>query len=328
MAQSNKKTSAPQRIMIIIWKWKKSIVENDEKWRTNHKPQTADCIYCLSDGTSFPEHFKKVCKIASECAPNAHIYIFWHRTSSYNSESVGGILRKLKADQPEQKAECFIFGSGSDFIYIGINEKGLLSSDGAGGEGCFGGIRNNEEIKVVVNEEQRIIDYLHFESIWNYYSHLFKSRIFDLKEDFLLHFYCWWLKDETVNPLRLAGSLDTSKGLYRRLKAFAHGLSEEDHLKIKSEIAEAKEQNDENKITELSKHHSDLYVMDNCLPNLQSIYGTEVANAYLRLAELIKENIIYVPMRSDKQIRPSETLKEIRSQFKNLLHTMPEEAYY
>lgn len=328
MAQSNDKTSLPQRIMIIVWKWKTSIVENDGKWRTNHKPQTEDCIYCLSDKESFTTRFEKICRIASECAPNAQVYIFWHRTSSYDSKSVGEILEKLNAEQPEQKAECFLFGQGSDFIYIGINEKGLLSPDGAGGEGCFGGIRNNEPIEVVVNEEERIIHYLHFESIWNYYSHLFKARIFDLKEDFLLHFYSWWLRDEAVNPLLLTDSLKTSEDLYRRLKAFAHGLSEEDHLKIKREITEAKVQNDENKISELSKRHNDLYVMDNCLPNLQSIYGAEVANAYLQLAQLIKENILDVPVFSDKQIRPSETLKDIRLKFKNLLHTMPEEAYY
>jgi len=328
MTQSNDKTLLPQRIMIIVWKWKASIVENDGKWRTNHKPQTEDCIYCLSDKESFTTRFEKIRRIASECAPNAQVYIFWHRTSSYDSKSVGEILKKLKADHPDQKTECFLFGQGSDFIYIGINEKGLLSPDGAAGEGGFGGIRNNEPIEVIVNEEERIIHYLHFESIWNYYSHLFKARIFDLKEDFLLHFYSWWLGDEAVKPAHLTDSLKESEDLYRRLKAFAHGLSEKDHEEIKNEITTAKEQNDDEKIITLSRQHYDLYVMDNCLPNLQSIYGVEVANAYLQLAQLIKENILDVPVFSDKQIRPSETLKAIRLQFKNLLHTMPEEAYY
>ncbi|MFM9950020.1 MAG: hypothetical protein ACKV1O_18945 [Saprospiraceae bacterium] len=335
--QSKKTTS---RIMIIAWKWQKDIYEADHgKWRVHRSPSETrfdaeDYIYCLID--SLPNlGIERIQRLIAESDAEANIYVFLHRKGGYN----GSTINRLLDDLPESSAlrtKCFLFGDAHDYLYININPKGLLRIIGDK-EGTLDGAqvkadskenriqeangeKNSQENKdsAVFDLEKRLINPVRFDNVWEYYTHYFKTKIFELKEEFLIHFCHFSIKANAVTSVDLFHHLNKNDLLYLMLMTFVE--YPESLSKIEREAFD--ERINKNGTPEL---------INGCLSNLQKVYGTSISKLYIDLQALLVDNIVKpLPPVSDSPegLNSAELIKTIRNHFRTLLAAMPERTYY
>ncbi len=315
-----KEKQATPRIMIIVWKWEKSISEpGSGTWRVSHPENNeaygADCIYCIRDTTPFKTREVEIQKLIEACDANAPIYVFLHRRAGYSGNEVSKILDHFinPPNGISRNIKCFLFSDGRDYIYTGINKKGLLADTDHSQEGTFGGSSGGEAADVVLNWEKRLINYSRFEDVWEYYTHYFKAKIFDLKEDLLLHLCHFYTRNKPVFVSDFFDLLSEHEILYLRTKAFSVGLDKEDHKKVKA-------------IENLLDERIEL--MDDCLPNLQKVYGDPIKDLYMVLKADLERHLVTPDYFDTTEFDAGEVLRTLRSHFRQLLSDMPEETYY
>lgn len=319
MTENQPNNKPAPRIMIIVWKWLKEISEvNNGKWSVNRTStgggNSQDCIYCLRDKMSSKKRETAIHQLIEACEKDAQIYVFLHRSAGYS----GNEIRKFLEHSLENKAsfkqiKYFLFGEGHDYLYTRISEKGLLATIGKEQEGTFGRSKAGDPADVVQDWENRLINPLNFDNVWEYYTYYFKARIFDLKEDLLLYFCHLPIQRKEISLVDMFDHLKKNDLLHLRVKAFTLGLGDSDWPKIEAF---------EKKLNETIEH------MDDCLPHLDRVYGNPIKELYEKLKSVLLHHLIDPDIFDETSRDTGEVLRDVRNSFRQLLSAMPGETYY
>lgn len=168
------------RAMIVVWKWSEGAPaikgRNMDEWTTENKKD----ILIRMDIQS-KEDYPFIIETANQHS-DKEILLFLHNSTPNN---LGNVTLKEISEQLQQEGLRFrvvLFSGGQDYIYFTNNPYGLL------------GIRGNFPVRnkmidgkvvntsgLIVDKDQRTINDLHFDSVWNYYWYS-RKPIFDLAE--------------------------------------------------------------------------------------------------------------------------------------------------
>jgi len=356
MKSKNPVSANKQRVMIIVWKWQDEYLEGGSKSTDN--PDSADRLYCLWDeGTvvdlqsGFNAVKKKVSEIAKKDCPEADIYVFLHRTAGYTEERIRQIedaLKDPKVSPRERLIKCYSFGQGRDYLYIGVNlakETGLLGQVERSERGNMQGVINKTLTINALTPDSKI-KYAHFDDVWRHYTHQFKNKIFDLKEELLIHFcaLCNAVSADPAIPVGLDAANPSSmvpaspdfkrdKGvtradLYKNIKKENEFLYLKMQRFIEMNLSEAMQK----KLYTLDREAGgeSMVFEEGCKDNLRAIYSSNVVKAYENLQQEIMINLAgHVESPKDQEVvNPNDIMANIRDLFQKLLEAIPGKNYY
>lgn len=291
----NKRT--PERALFIVWRWK----EGDALWYT---AEDRSHLHCISENRLFEEETLEV------IARRLHAYttlpqclIFLHRTRhphSYVRDLFRFMQKRLNLKETG-KLKCILFGYGSDFLYLTKNPKGLLGDGELGGWVDYQDGRK-EEFQVIVDSEKKTVRQEHFDSVWNYYQHEFKKKLYRLERDLFLHFAPFTEPEHSQNGVSLYAHLEKDIQLSLRLLSFVGEEIEEEEASQYQEL-----------------------LFDDCAENLKAAYGLEASAVYDRLKQSIDEVFLGNSLHN---IQPHVAIPQVRRQFIRLRSLMPERITY
>ena len=315
-----KNTEDFKRLMIIVWSWRKGdshFTQEYDSWNVQTE-DSQDKIFRI-DRSNSKASKKLIYNLVAAHLEGSYIYIFLHRSHHYAQADVDDMLAHFQQQhQIEQQAiKCFLFGEERDYIYISTQNEGLLGAKGTfGGRIKKRGMKEEIEVKVVIDEEKKIIDKKHFDKVWEYYSYEFKQKIYELKEELWLAFPC----------LIRSSELLTAAGTYKRLKE-----KEKDSILLRlrsftNRLRPDSKNEEQLKWYEDKKQKS--YFFDDCNENLKKIYGDATREKYQDLVQYIDRELFNTVINNKVERPSSERWKELRFKFDELLNTMPEATFY
>ena len=293
--EMEKKT--PERSIFIIWRWKEKELG---LWRT---AQEENHLHSISEENLFEDNLAAMADTL-RAHPNLPQCLFFLHRKRHPVSYVGQLLQTLKAQlglNDTGKLKCFLFGYGSDYLYLSKNPNGLL------GDGALGGFVEDKdgatkEYHVIQDAKQRTIREENFNAIWRYYQHEFKKKLYQLERDLFLHFSPFTDPEYPGKNGSLFAHLETNSALALRLYSFI------------GEDIEAEE----------AVEHQEL-LFDDCSENLKAAYGLPAMKAY----ETLKQHINGVFLgNSLHRVPPHIAIPEVRQQFVQLRSTMPERITY
>lgn len=308
----NSKTTS--RIMIIIWKWQEEFLRNDGKWSVYGPKNQGDFVYCIKEGKNLSAILESIAKVLSNHADSPETFIFFHRIVFPDASKMGQFIEQLTQTQRKSgQIKVFLFSADRDYIYITTQREGLLGVDGRFGDRIEvvdpkSGERRTIAIEVVLDKEKQILKADHFEKVWDYYSHEFKKKIANLKEDLFHYFIKYISREKPINADILYQHLDKGPLLKLRVKSLMGRLREEEERLLATNEREAQQS----------------YIFDDCNENLLLIYGQQAKLDYKALISNM-EPLLNPPF---EPVCPHKLLTDIRDGFDNLLSRMPESTYY
>lgn len=291
----NKRT--PERALFIVWRWK----EADALW---HTAEDQSHLHCISENWLFEEETLEI--IAGHLRAYSTLpqcLIFLHRTRhphSYVRDFFRFMQEKLNLKETG-KLKCILFGGGDDFLYLKKNPKGLLGDGELGGWIGYGD-DPKAEIKVIEDAQKKTIRQDHFNSVWNYYQHEFKMKVYRLERDLSVHFAPFTEPGYSQNDVSLYAHLEKDTPLSLRLLSFVGEKIEEE---------------------EASQYQEELF--DDCAENLKAAYGQKASEVYSQLRKSIDEVLLG---NSLEKIPPHIAIPQVRRQFMQLRDLMPERITY
>lgn len=221
------------------------------------------------------------------------LYVFLHRRDGFGDGEVRALLR----DHPVDK--CFLIGGSRDFIY-----RNLLSDDGR----FFTKTpeKDRPEVKVADNKA-KIVYQLYFDKVWEYYRHEFYTKIFELKEDLLSHFYTIRPADQVWTYEQMREHMNTDRPLYLRVHSFM-----DDQCRCLTD-AEKEELN------VFGKQDGKSYEFDDCYVNLAQNKALE--KEYTTVSDLLNQLFQEDPVLANgKSI--NDWLQAIEQAFSTLLNAL------
>lgn len=298
--------SRQNRIMIVIWSWRYGgMKENTDEWAV--EGNSGDKLVRLdlkmsSEATDILQQ-----KIQSY-AQQGDVFVFLHRRHGYNQKNIKAILEQLNVEAyTESTIRCFLFGEGNDKIYIANQSKGLL-----GTRGSFSAKLENDTmeaaiyINAIANEDQKLLKRKHFDFVWNQYSHNFKAKIFELKED-LFH---------SLSPFLFLKEIQAG-AVYNYIKLNENQLL---MLRLLSFIGKVRKgSNLETKLREFEQQHRRSYFFDDCHINLKITYGEQLAQVYKELCANISSGLL--------AYEADFSFQTLRNQFDEMLQMMAGSTY-
>ena len=227
------------------------------------------------------------------------LFVFLHRRDGFGNEEVSTILKSAKADR------CFLIGDGRDNIYYRqMRNQGLLGDNGrffrresSPGSPSIS-IADNKDKKVFLN---------HFKKVWNYYKHEFRTKIYELKEDLLSHFYAVYPDDQVWTYQALKDYLEQDRALYLRVSSF---IDDNCHYLDTSSLAE---------LDHYGKSVGKSYEFDDLRMNLAE--PKDVNQEYLAVSKLLYDLFHQAPT-SPQQKTLNELLREIKEGYTRLLNVI------
>ena len=146
----------------------------------------------------------------------------------------------------------------------------------------------------------------HFDFVWNQYSHNFKAKIFELKEDLFISLSRFLFKTE-IQPGEVYNyiKLSSNQLLLLRLLSFIGKIRKGSNL--------------ETQLKEFEQKHRRSYFFDDCHINLKTTYGENETNLYRQLTATISQGLL--------AHQPGFNFQLLRDQFDALLKAMPEPIY-
>jgi len=216
------------RAMIVIWKWSEGAPtikgRNIDEWTTENKKDVLIRMDIQSN-----EDYPFIIDTANQHS-DKEILLFLHNS---RPNHLGNDARKEISAELQQKGLRFrviVFSGGKEHIYGALNPLGIL-----GYEGHF----PVQEIKdengetrigytdLVVDENQRIINDRHFNSVWNHYGYSPKP-ILDLAERLAWFFIQSSSKQKAANEVSLKECLN-ERIVWADLAAFTTTAKNKDY---------------------------------------------------------------------------------------------------
>ncbi len=173
---------APHRNLIVIWKW--DDVENVKP--VTVAGESAATLFCVSQKLR-PAQLKEV--LNQLVQPNSLNVILLHESDEIEAASRLRIVKSVARDFKKEVVRHDLFYKGQHFIYFStINGTGLIDSNGRlvshkiklkNKDG-----RSTNEFSVLDSNGDILPRY--FNTVWDFYTHRVRFRIFDLKEQFII----------------------------------------------------------------------------------------------------------------------------------------------
>jgi hypothetical protein len=232
---------------------------------------------------------------------NAEVMVFLHRNDSFTQKEVEWVLDHTTA------SKCFLFGEGRDFIYYPISKKGLL---GDNARFYYQMPTEKEPEMKTADTARKVIFKFYFDSVWLHYDAEFFTRIFELKEDLLAHFYSIYADHIAFGQKPWLAHLQGQELLLLRLQSF---ISDD-------ELSMTKAEQDE-----LTKHEKRLhksYKFDDCKENLERDDKAAAAIAYMDVSKLLHRIFFREDDDNPDQGNAGDRLRDVQTAFQRLLDAL------
>ncbi len=259
------------RTIIVVWWWSSGSLDTAyDEWQVSN---SSDSLVRIDTPYS-PKALKLLDEVLSGAPTTQEVLVFLHRTHGYNDTAMQQI-GQLPGAKRVKILKSFLFGEGSDPVYLANNPRGLLGTKGT----FVATFSSGKQIDAREKKETKIIKKEHFDHVWNFYANSFKQRIFEFSEDLYLG----------LTPL--TGNDPIEKGApYELLKKSGNEIL---LLRLLSFVG---------KIRNNSKPEMDLrkqeiidkrtYHFSNLSQNLSNQYPVAVTAAYVDICNTIKSAIL------------------------------------
>lgn len=308
--------------MIIVWRWKP--LRRQKLWsdEIQIKGQARDKVIRISENAADPKQiiYEKV-----EKYQDAELFIFLHRNKDhFDNKDVKKILTSIKQNGwAKNKAKCFLFSGGRDYIYYGTQNEGLLDQYGdfmvdLDYKIVENGVAKYEEVSVIEkNELLQEWEVLpkHFNKVWRYYQHEFKKKIFDLHielQSFLVEISASHKNLDLFPANYWLEKLNERKLLLYRFRSFldAYNKSELDRLESGLKNQRTKELSE---LKKAERQNGVSYIFDDCTTNLEAVTGEK--EPYLKLKKALSP--VFAPKTA--AVKQKMSLNKINILFEALL---------
>ena len=293
-----------RRTMLVVWSWRQGGLPDDRTtWTVTGSRRDLDRLVCV-DRPRSAENELWLREAIRQHAADGDVFVFLHRRHGYDQAAI----QRLIPTTTDRAAEvrCFLFGEGSDAIYLAQSDRGLL-----GTAGTFSGRfqrqgHSERQLSAVADATQQLLQSTNFEYVWRFYQGAFKARIFELKEDLF-----------SVLAELATGSSLAPGTLYNFLKQPAHKvlllrlLSFTGRLRSGSTL--------EKQLLQAEESTGRQFRFDDCGANLAAAYGPAAAGQYQDVATLISRDALAKGQELE--------LVDLRAGFADLLAIMPGETY-
>lgn len=284
------------RTIIIVWSWK-AAGTGEGVWEVAGSSNSNDLVVC-HDWPALPNgDTQQLATLAGQYTQqDGEVMIFLHRHHGYSPEHLKQIIYQFSEDQQE-RLRCFLFGEGSDAIYLTNDPRGLLGTSGTfSAQLNTGG--HSIEVSAIADAERRLLKSAHFDYIWDTYQLSLRRRIFELKED-LFNCLGQHLPQLTFAPGELYTLLSRqeNKMLLLRLLSFVG------RIRKGSEIAK--------EIRTFERNNNRTLTFDDCGIQLETSYGAPAAEQYALLAAYVLRHVLAKGN--------AVSLPELRERFDDLL---------
>ena len=163
------------RTIIIVWWWSSGdLTEPYDTWQVT---DSSDVLVRVDTPYS-PGAIGVLGGVLGTQTLDTEVIIFLHRSHGYNDlamEEIG----QLPEAKGVKSLRCFLFGEGSDQIYLTNNSRGLLGTKGT----FLATYSSGEQIDARAQVDAHLIKKSHFDHVWNHYANSFQQRIFEFSED-------------------------------------------------------------------------------------------------------------------------------------------------
>ncbi|MCI5080669.1 MAG: hypothetical protein MRY78_03200 [Saprospiraceae bacterium] len=298
--------SRANRIMIIIWSWQYGGMPSQmDEWSVEGNSGDKVVRMDLKMSSSAKETLREKLQ---EYAQQGEVFLFLHRRHGYDQKTLKEILQMARSVLPQgHLIKSFLFGEGNDKIYIVNQTKGLLGTRGTFSAKLQAvGIRQATYVNAIADKDKKVIKRKHFDFVWHQYSHNFKAKIFELKEDLF----------RSLSPFLFITEIQAG-AVYNYIKQEENKLL---MLRLLSFIGKIRKgSNLETQLKEFEQQHKRSYFFDDCHLNLKMTYGEQEAQLYDSLVDTISKKLL--------AYEPNLNFTNIRDQFDELLEAMPGSTY-
>lgn len=296
MGKSNRKT------MIIVWSWKSGgLGEGD--WRVAGSRHAGDQVLCR-DWPAKVVPLQELIDLASNHRQGGDVMVFLHRQHGYHQEHIEKLSEAATDEQGSVRS--YLFGEGSNAIYLTRDPRGLLGTSGTfSAQVCYDE-QPSTYINAIADEDRRELNPSHFSYVWDRYQHALRARIFELRED-VLH---------ELAALLPRTALEAGEG-YEFLSRAEHRavllrlLSFSGRIRAGSDLAQ--------ELRQVERLAGRAFSFDDCGVQMEQAYGPKVAEVYHELAGFIRKKLLAKSTAVDMQ--------ELRQLFDELLRQIPGAVY-
>ncbi len=293
------------RTIIIVWSWK-AAGTGEGVWEIAGSANVKDLVVCR-DWPVLPNgDIQQLTALVRQYAQQeGEVMLFLHRHHGYYPEHLKQLLYQVSEDQQE-RLRCFLFGEGSDAIYLTNDPRGLLGTSGTF-SARLNTVGRSLEVSAIADAERRLLKSAHFNYVWDTYQLSLRRRIFELKEDI---FDCLGqhLPQLTFAPGELYTLLSRPENrmLLLRLLSFVG------RIRKGSEIAK--------EIRTFERNNNRTLTFDDCGIQLETSFGAPAAEQYALLAAYVLRHVL---AKGD-----AASLPEIRERFADLLEQLSGLTYH
>jgi hypothetical protein len=293
------------RTIIVIWSWNSAGIGEDT-WHVANSPNTHDQLIGRDWPARTDDDTQRLQELVQEhTRPGGDLMVFLHRHHGYHQAHVKTLLRLAPAAE-DGRLQVFLFGEGSDAIYLTSNPRGLL-----GTAGTFSARVQAEgrvlDLTSIADIEQRTLKADHFDHVWELYQLALRRRIYELKED-LFNCLGQYLPQQSFAPGEIYAILNRAehRELFLRLLSFVGRIRQGSTLAEEIRIFE--------------RNTNRTFTFDDCGIQVETSYGVSVAEQYALLTAYVLRHVL-------TKGEPV-SLIELRERFMALLLRIPGLTYY
>lgn len=295
-----------KRTIIIVWSWNSAGI-GEGVWQIAGTINGTDQVICYDWPVSQNEDLEQLeLLVRQHTQHGGDVMLFLHRYHGYHQEHIKQLLNSRLSEQ-QGKLQCFLFGEGSDAIYLTSDPRGLLGTSGTFSAQLKLSDGQSVSVSAIADADRRMLKSSHFDYVWELYQLALRRRIFELKEDI---FNCLgqFLPRQTFAAGELYDILRQAKNreLMLRLLSFVGRVRKGSNLAKEIRIFE---QNNNRTLT-----------FDDCGIQLETSYGTPAAEQHALLAAYVLRHVL---AKGD-----AVSLIELRERFEDLLLQIPGLTYH
>ena len=264
------------RTIIIVWSWK-AAGTSEEVWEVTGSNNTNDLVVCR-DWPALPNgDTQQLAALIRQYTQDGEVMLFLHRHHGYSPEHLKQLIYQIPEGQQE-RLRCFLFGEGSDAIYLTNDPRGLLGTSGTFSAQLDKG-GHSLEVSSIADAERHLLKSAHFDYIWDTYQLSLRRHIFELKED-LFNCLGQHLPQLTFAPGELYTLLSRPENKLMLLRL----LSFVGRIRKGSEIAK--------EIRTFERNNNRTLTFDDCGIQLETSYGAPAAEQYALLAAYVLRHVL------------------------------------
>ena len=319
-----------RRIAIIAWKWK-GLLEITGEWLQHpenshwlqHIRQQEDGIFdeyvvCEPETVSIKQEdatarvvrvrlnrhsnneliMKFLLNLISSFEAEEHkIFVFLHRRDGFTDVDIRYLLKE------RNHHKYFLFGEGRDYIYHDTQIEGLLGEDS---QFFYQSPNLNQPEIQVADDNKKIVFQPHFDKVWHHYENEFHTKIFELKEDLLSHFFSLFPTHFDLKFNQYFDHLNQDKPLLWRVKSFMN------------DGCNCLEEDEKKELEKYEKEEEKSFIFDDCRANLAKVENIE--EEYDEVVNILRRLLFDKGNKTEKTLR--HNLMELNREFEALLQSI------